>query len=182
LAGRDLARIMVQFGSELITVEAVDANNNTIEAQYPVSQYIIEELVSDDLKCVNESYQLIFDEFLEGLKQGLVVNERHFINHANSTLSRIVVDISSQLDSVSENWFNKHGISPRNEGTRIKESVEKAVATYKMRVLENIIIEKQESLKNSLKDSELEEILTALHHLLTTRNIFADQLGIVITR
>jgi DNA primase len=179
---RDLARIMVQFGSELITVDAVDANNNTIEAQYPVSQYIIEELVSDDLKCVNESYQLIFDEFLEGLKQGLVVNERHFINHTNTTLSRIVVDISSQLDSVSENWFNKHGISPRNEGVRIKESVEKAVATYKMRVLENIIIEKQESLKNSLKDSELEEILTALHHLLTTRNIFADQLGIVITR
>jgi DNA primase len=179
---RDLARIMVQFGSELITVEATDANNSTIEAQYPVSQYIIEELVSDDLKCVNESYQLIFDEFLEGLQQGLVVNERHFINHTNTSLSRLVVDISSQLDSVSENWFNKHGISPRNEGMRIKESVEKAVATYKMRVLENIIIDKQESLKNSLKDSELEEILTTLHHLLTTRNNFAEQLGIVITR
>jgi DNA primase len=179
---RDLARIMVQFGTEMIVVEALDKDNNVIEAHYPVSQYIIEELLSDDLKVSNESYQLIFDEFMDGLQKGLVVSEKHFINHPNASLSKTVVDLSANFDSVSENWLNKHGILPRSEANRIKESVEKAVAIYKLRVLENLIVDKQETLKTSLSDKELEEVMAGIHHLLTTRNNFASILGIVITR
>ena len=115
-----------------------------------MSQYIIEELLSDELQVQNEAYKRIFDEFLDGLEQGLVISEKQFTQHENTDLSRIVIDIATPKDMVSENWEKKHKILPSLESLRIKEAAQQSVAMYKLRVLENMIIDNQENLRNSL--------------------------------
>ncbi len=182
LQEKDLIRLMVQYGSQEIPVMVANEKNEEEEAGYFLSQYIIEELLSDELQVQNPAYQRIFEEFLDGLKQGLVVSDKHFIQHQDSDLSRIVIDISTPKDMVSENWEKKHHILPAVESLRVKEAAVQSVAIYKLRVLENMIIDKQEALKQSLTETKLDEMLLKIKDLTETRNVFADKLGIVITR
>ena len=173
---------MVQYGSQEIPVTVKNENNEDEEVAFFLSQYIIEELLSDELQVQNPAYQRIFEEFLDGLKQGLVVSDKHFIQHEDSDLSRIVIDISTPKDIVSENWQKKHQINPAVESLRVKEAAQQSVAIYKLRVLENMIIDNQESLKQSHTDSSLDATLMKIKDLTDTRNVFATKLGIVITR
>lgn len=182
LQEKDLVRLMVQYGSQEIPVTVKNENDEDEEVAFFLSQYIIEELLSDELQVQNPAYQRIFEEFLDGLKQGLVVSDKHFIQHQDSDLSRIVIDISTPKDMVSENWQKKHQINPAVESLRVKEAAQQSVAIYKLRVLENMIIDKQESLKQSHTDSSLDATLMNIRDLTDTRNVFATKLGIVITR
>lgn len=182
LQEKDLVRLMVQYGSQEIPVTVKNEAEEDEEVAYFLSQYIIEELLSDELQVQNPAYQRIFEEFLDGLKQGLVVSDKHFIQHQDSDLSRIVIDISTPKDMVSENWEKKHHINPALESLRVKEAAEQSVAIYKLRVLENMIIDNQESLKQSHTDTSLDAVLMKIKDLTDTRNVFATKLGIVITR
>jgi len=179
---RDLIRLMIQYGSQTIDVTVQNDEDEEIEVAYPLSQYIIEELLSDELSIQNESYQKIFDEFFEGLQQGLVVSDEHFIRHQNQSLSQMVIDISTPRDVVSENWTKRHGIMPGTELQRLKNAAEQSVAVYKLRVLENMIADNQDSLKKSMENLALEQLLIKIKDLTSMRNSFAEKLGIVITR
>ena len=131
---------------------------------------------------MNEEYQKIFDEFYEGIQQGLVVSDEHFLRHENHDLSSLVIDISTPKDVVSENWNKKHHIIPTTELSRLKTAAEQSVAVYKLRVLENMIAGEQESLKTSQEIAKLDHTLLKIKELSNMRNVFANKLGIVITK
>jgi hypothetical protein len=134
------------------------------------------------LSIINESYQRIFDEFFEGLQQGLVVSDEHFMRHQDQDLSRTVIDISTPKDIVSENWTKRHGIRPGTELDRLKSAAQQSVAVYKLRVIENMITDQQDSLKLSQDISKLDTTLLKIKELMLMRNDFAEKLGIVVTR
>ncbi|MCB9188671.1 MAG: DNA primase [Flavobacteriales bacterium] len=179
---RDLVRLMVQYGSQEIPVKVRNESDEEEEVAYFLSQYIVEELLNDELQVQNPAYQRIFDEFLDGLEKGLVVSDKHFIQHHDAGLSQIVIDISTPKDVVSENWEKKHRILPTLEISRIKDAATQSVAMFKLRVLENMIVDHQEKLKVSLESNDMDNLLMKIRDLTDTRNIFAAKLGIVVTR
>lgn len=179
---RDLIRLMVQYGAQEIPVKVKNDSNEEEEVAYFLSQYIVEELLSDELQVSNPSYQRIFEEFLDGLEKGLVVSDKHFIQHHDAGLSQIVIDISTPKDVVSDNWEKKHRILPTLEIHRVKDAAQQSVAMFKLRVLENMIIDNQEKLKSSMENNQLDALLMKIKDLTETRNIFAHKLGIVVTR
>jgi DNA primase len=179
---RDLIRLMIQYGAQTIDVTVQDDEGTEQEVVYPLSQYIIEELLSDELSITNESYQRIFDEFFEGLQQGLVVSDEHFMRHQDQDLSRTVIDISTPKDILSENWTKRHGIKPGTELDKLKTAAHQSVAVYKLRVIENMITDQQDTLKLSQDVSKLDTTLVKIKELTLMRNDFAEKLGIVVTR
>lgn len=179
---KDLIRLMVLYGSQFITIEVENEEGESEEVNYPVAQFIIEEILSDEISYINKNYQLVFDEYLDGIQQGLVVSEKHFTHHENNNLNQIVIDITTQKDSVSLNWAEKHKIYPIHESTKLKDAVIQSVAIFKMRTTENMIADKQQSLKNESSNDQIIDLLTAIKNLTMARNLFAEKLGIVITR
>lgn len=179
---KDLIRLMVLYGSQFITIEVENEQGESEEANYPVAQFIIEEILSDEISYINKDYQLVFDEYLDGIQQGLVISEKHFTHHENANLNRIVIDITTQKDSVSNNWAEKHQIYPIQESERLKDAVIQSVAIFKMRTTENMIADKQKSLKHEENNDAIMELLETIKHLTMARNLFAEKLGIVITR
>ena len=95
---------------------------------------------------------------------------------------QIVIDISTPKDVVSDNWEKKHRILPTLEIHRVKDAAQQSVAMFKLRVLENMIIDNQEKLKSSMENNQLDAMLMKIKDLTETRNIFAHKLGIVVTR
>ena len=83
-----------------ISLEVHKDNGDTIEEEYPLAQFIIEEMLTDNLFYNNQQYQKIFDEFTDGLENRLLVNEQHFVQ--NPDLTSLVVDLTT-----SENIFKR---------------------------------------------------------------------------
>lgn len=179
---RDLIRLMVLYGSQFITIEVETEDGKIEEVNYPVAQFIIEEILSDEIKYNNTNYQLVFDEYLEGIQQGLVVSEKHFTHHPNRDLNQVVIDITTPKDSVSKNWAVKHKIYPVHESEKLKEAVMQSVAVFKMRTVENMITDIQQKLKEEKNMDTIMQLLENIKDLTRARNTFAEKLGIIITR
>ena len=61
---QDLIRLMLSYGAHSIKVEVLNENENeksTVE--YPLAQFIVEEILSDKLSYKNEKYQLVLMSF-----------------------------------------------------------------------------------------------------------------------
>ena len=179
---RDLIRLMLMYGDLGIPLSVENDSGEVVEQNYPLAQFIIEEMISDKLSYANEDYQKIFDEFLDALENDLILNDSHFINASDQNINSIVVDLTTSKDYLSENWIKKHNIHTKTEGNQLKKAVVESVTIFKLRVTENLISEKQELLKSEKTENILFNILKDIKQLTDVRNIFANELGIIITK
>ena len=179
---RDLIRLMLMYGDLGIPLSVENDSGEVVEQNYPLAQFIIEEMISDKLSYANEDYQKIFDEFLDALENDLILNDSHFINASDQNINSIVVDLTTSKDYLSENWIKKHNIHTKTEGNQLKKAVIESVTIFKLRVTENLISEKQELLKSEKTENILFNILKDIKQLTDVRNIFANELGIIITK
>ena len=179
---RDLIRLMLMYGDLGIPLSIENDSGEVVEQNYPLAQFIIEEMISDKLSYANEDYQKIFDEFLDALENDLILNDSHFINASDQNINSIVVDLTTSKDYLSENWIKKHNIHTKTEGKQLKKAVIESVTIFKLRVTENLISEKQELLKSEKTENILFNILKDIKQLTDVRNIFANELGIIITK
>jgi len=170
---------MLSYGAHSIKVEVLNENEKST-VEYPLAQFIVEEILSDKLSYKNEKYQLVFNEFLEGLEKGLVLNEQHFVQ--NPDLTSLVADLTTSQNILSENWKNKHQIHTKIESDRLKQAAEESVFIFKLRVTENLILEKQLALKEMDSNESNESIIKEIKELTKVRNIFAKELGIIVTQ
>ncbi len=179
---KDIIRLMLMYGSLGIPLEIENEEGEIIEEKYPLAQFVIEEMVTDNLSYKNESYQKIFNEFLDGLENGLVINDQQFLQNEDQSLNSLVVDLTTSRNVLSENWATKHNIFTKTEPKRLKRAVMESVSIFKLRVTENLIYEKQLLLKSEEKEDETLNILKDIKQLTDVRNIFAKDLGIIITK
>ena len=179
---KDIIRLMLMYGSRGIPLEIENEKGEKIEEKYPLAQFVIEEMMTDNLKYQNEDYQKIFDEYLDGLENGLLINDQHFTHSPDQNLNSLVVDITTNRNLLSENWSTKHKIHTKTEASHLKQAVIESVSIFKLRVTENLISNKQMLLKESLKEKEILNILEDIKQLTNVRNIFAKDLGIIITK
>ena len=175
----DLIRLMLSYGAHSIKIEVLNENEKST-VEYPLAQFIVEEILTDKLSYENEKYQLVFNEFLEGLEKGLILNEQHFVQNHN--LTSLVADLTTSQNILSENWEKKHQIHTKIESERLKQAAEQAVFIFKLRVTENLILDKQKALKEMNPEEDNESILKEIKELIKVRNIFADELGIIVTQ
>ena len=177
---KDLIRLMVSYGAKSIPIEIQNENGEKVEEEYPLAQFIIEEILTDNLSYTDSKFQLIFNEYVDGLENGLLVNDQHFIQQPD--LTSLIVDLTTSENVLSENWINKHQIHTRTESKRLKQAAIESVFIFKLRVTENLILEKQELLKNTNDKTSENGILEEIQELTKVRNIFASELGIIITQ
>ena len=175
----DLIRLMLSYGAHSIKIEVLNENEKST-VEYPLAQFIVEEILTDKLSYENEKYQLVFNEFLEGLEKGLILNEQHFVQNHN--LTSLVADLTTSQNILSENWEKKHQIHTKIESERLKQAAEQAVFIFKLRVTENLILDKQKVLKEMNPEEDNESIMKEIKELIKVRNIFADELGIIVTQ
>ena len=180
LQERDLIRLMLNYGALSIPLEIQKDDGELYEEEYPLAQFIIEEMLTDNLFYNDTNYQLIFNEFIDGLENGLLINENHFIQNPN--LTSIIADLTTSENTVSENWKLKHQIHTKTETERLKQAAVESVFIYKLRVTENLILDKQERLKLKIKNSDEDVIIKEIQELTKVRNIFAKKLGIIVTQ
>lgn len=140
----EILRLMFRYGNDVIH-KKIDPDDETKESKETVSQFIIHELLNDELELKNLVYRRVFVNFHEQLKQYGKVEPNEFIFHTEDEIHELAANLLSipyynakikgQSDLLSK-YYERVGIHVKTEDTRLKNDVSEVIIRYKIKVLE----------------------------------------------
>ncbi len=146
-----------------------------------VAEVIFSELDADNLHFENAVYDRILATYREqwtALGVGVEVPAHCFLNHADPEVCNASVDILTSDDNYvpSEIWKQKE-VHVESDAEMLAVGVPKAVTLYKSKVIERLIAEQCERLKDdSLDDEAMAEVMLRLSNLNNAKNTIAKKL------
>jgi DNA primase len=170
-AAFDILRYLVRYGDKILYQHKSEETEEF--KNISVAEYILSELENDGLIFDNPKYQQMIDEARQ-FKEQEWCSEKYFVNHTDSEISRIVVDLITepyQLSKIHEKMGQRE-----TEEERLLHLVPRSIFEYKNKVLMFEIQKIQEQIK-AIQNSDNEEELNRLLKEYSTLNIIKNQLA-----
>ncbi len=163
-----LVRFLLQFGNErLFEIQEEHAGVEYIS----VAEYIINEIMNDELEFRNLLYRKAFEEVNNFLQTGEVIEIKHFVNHEDPNISQLAVDLLSSPYSLSK-VHSRKGASVETEDMLLKKNVPKALIEYKRKILEIAQREKEEQIRSvQEKNKEIEAVSPLMQQYITITSL-----------
>lgn len=185
LQERDLVRILLTYGEQMITVEVPCEDEDKPEdlemVEVPVATYICAELVQDDMELLNPIFNKAISEVSSALEREEFLAERHFINHPDEKMSRSAVDLLSSKYELHD--WERSFIFVRGEDKKLNKAVTGSVLAYKSKRLAAMLQENLDSIKTAQDTgADVMQLLTFRKKLDEAKSALAAQRGIVILR
>ncbi|MHC1703509.1 MAG: DNA primase [Tenuifilaceae bacterium] len=147
-----------------------------------VGQYIINEILNDDLEFKNLVYQKIFNEYRTQLEINPDVDNRYFVNHPDSQISQIAVDFLSTPHKLSKIWA-KHQAFDEDEKEFLHRAVPKTIIVFKSKIMQIAVKKLHEELKKlnpTTQIEEINEVLGRIKMLIELQNTLSKDLERIV--
>ena len=148
--------------------------------QINIATEILQNLEADQLTFANPIYQSILQTYREHwlrLGEGVEVPAQYFVNHPDPAVCNMAVDIMTSDDNyiASAIWAQKD-VHIESEGEILTNGVPKAIMLYRSKVVERMINEQRERLKDPMiSEEEEDECLQQLSKLNQVKLAIAKQ-------
>jgi DNA primase len=163
-----LVRFLLQYGNERL-FEIQDEHSGV--EYISVAEYIINEILNDELEFRNLLYRKVFEEVNALLQTGEIIEIKHFVNHEDPNISKLAVDLLSSPYSLSK-VHQRKGASVETEDMLLKKNVPKALIEYKRKILEIAQREKEEQIRAAQeKESAVEAINPLMQQYITITSL-----------
>ncbi|MFK7952270.1 MAG: DNA primase [Ekhidna sp.] len=177
----DIAKIIELQEKESIRV-LVNYGKNKIQSRELQDQNLIEYFLNeaDEIQFTNETYRKIVDVFREKLKAGEIIDGTSLLDHEDEDVRQTVVDLITQKFEVSENWTDKHQIIIPKEKDYLRDVTYTNILRMKFRILQQLIQDESNKLKNAENEQEVDELLDDINDLKMMSVDIAKILGNVL--
>jgi len=159
---KEIIRLLLQFGNEPITLKQKNSDDQDEEIQMKVSDFIIQDLLHDEIEFETPVCRKIFDEMAELQQKGVIPDRDYFLHHSDPILATLAIDLVILPYELSHHWA-KNQIYVQPESEYLFDSVYAALYSFKAKKIERLITENQKKLK-TLKSTieDIEEITQCL--------------------
>ena len=181
---KNLIRLLLNYGINELDNSYVNEENEKIESKISVAEYIVNDIVNDEMDFNHSTFQLIFNEFINIMKDYTIPNEQFFTHHDNTEIKRTAIDLLFSPYSLSVNWQESYKIHVPIENTdnKLKESLDNSLLNFKFRKVESMLSENIKLL-NNCQDDEVRILCQEKHiHLLNIKKTIGSMLKIVISK
>jgi DNA primase len=157
---KEIIRLLLQYGEKELYTYKEDKYDDP--KTLSVAQYIIKEILNDELEFKNLIYKKIFEEYLEILNKGEHPGRNHFIYHSDDKISRLAADLMSPGYELSDFFRKKSGIRTEPEEMKLKMLVPEAIIAYKRKILEKAQKDKVKEIQEAQKEHDHAEKINQL--------------------
>jgi DNA primase len=131
---KEIISYLLGFGNSLFyKIESEEAEQK--DKKISVGQFIIQEIIDDDLEFKNLVYQKVFNEYCLQLEKQHEVDPQFFVNHPDGEISQLAVDSLTTQHRLSKIWSKHHSYS-EEESDFLHRAVPKAILVYKSKVVQ----------------------------------------------
>lgn len=174
---REIIRILINYGNNIIFSEQDEETKN----QYIVTagQYIISEILNDELELQHPLYKQIFDEYADHVNHSKDIDEKYFIQHPDKMVNALAADLVSKAYGLSKIW-KKHEMPFETEEMKLSTMVPSIVMDFKSKKILSMIRQTQQEMLEAQQNSDiekLEELQLRYQNLNTIKKTFASSLG-----
>lgn len=149
---KEIIRLLLNYGEkELFTFKE---DKYSPEQIITVADYIIKEILNDQLEFKNLIYKQIFSEYQQFLLKNEHPDKAYFIYHKDEEVSKLAADIYSPTYQLSEFFEKRSGLHIETEDMKLKQLVPEAIIAYKRKILEKALKDKMKGLQDQSKDPE----------------------------
>lgn len=125
---KEVIRLLLKYGDDVF--ERSINKEDGKETVMTVADYIVHEIVSDELTFENSIFAEIFNDYSFHVSQGLFPGDQHFVRHADPDISSISADLLSDSHVLSSIWKTKQTYV-ETEAMKLKELVPECVLKFK---------------------------------------------------
>lgn len=174
---KDLIRLLLQYGSESIAIEALEGDGSDNEkgksetATVSFAEFVAHHFEGLEVDFKHEICQTIWASFSASLDAEELPKLDIFLKHEDPKLQAFVVDALVEKDKVSERWGEVHQIYPAQEKDLLKKALMDALHHLKLnqnRMESRELQTKMEALTEAINNGE-EAAVAGLRELLERR-------------
>jgi hypothetical protein len=174
----DLIRLMVLFGTSEVKLTVNDE-----ETTCSVIELVYNELKKDELVFENELYKMIFEEFVKGLEDDVLLSSSYFKKLENQKVVSFVSNLESNEVELSYNWIQKFNIYTKLESDNLYKSVMNSIYNFKYHKVDELIAKIKIQIKQSSNnDDELLSLLSEQMSYERIKKILSERLGRIILK
>jgi len=170
---------MVQFQER----ETIRLLLNYAEANYEdhrLIDFLLSEL--EDVEFSNPVYKEIYDAFRTEAEKGKVLDTFYFMEHGSEIVKSTVTDLITPRYETSKNWKEKYDIYFSHEKDLIQENAYANVLRFKFRLIQKLMDENLQQMKQAKTEDDLEKYFTIHEQLKNAEKELASVLGIVVSK
>ena len=179
---RDIVRILLNYGQQEIIFEDKDENGHPVELPVEVAKFIVNDIRRDSLDFKDPVLKKIFDEYIQHVERDEIPDENYFKNHLDSEISTLAVNMLLSPYELSENWQKLARIEVVTESHKLKKAVVNSVLSFKAKMIEKLIFDNQEKLKEAESDEDVVLLLKEQQKLKGISRLINKELGRIVTK
>ncbi len=170
----NIIRLLISYGYLPIYFKNKSQDD---EVRVFVVEFVINEIVNDDLKFEVSLFQDIFDEIHILYNNNEVPSEKYFFQHKNPEIMKKVIEICAEKYKLSEGWKDKKIIVP-NEVDNLKQATLILVNRFKLDKVLLMIESIQEKLQENPEN--IDELLNDFSELTRVKISISQKIGRLI--
>ena len=177
---RELVKLLLMYGREMITDERFDENGQTVYEQVSVAQFIIDDLKNDECLFIDPVNKKIFDLFDHAIDEGRIPDDLFFVSHEDESIAQLAADLLSSPYKLDQ--WEKYGIYVKREENMLRTTVLSSLYRYKDLIIEDRRKAVEEELKAATEMDNQLILLKRKKDLDDIRKQINKELGIVIAK
>jgi DNA primase len=154
---REIIRLLLKYGSE--ELERKVSPEDGKEKVTIIADYIVYEIVSDELNFENATFAKIFNDYNFHVQQGLFPGDKHFVRHQDPDISSVSADLLADSHELSAIWKTKQTYI-ETEAMLLRDIVPDTVLKFKS---DKLNVERKKLLRlieEASKENDNEKIVT----------------------
>ncbi|MFI3261428.1 MAG: DNA primase [Rikenellaceae bacterium] len=160
---KELLQYLLKYGNKDFYLPQRDADGKPLEPlEFNVAEMIIDELAVDEIEFTNISYKKLYNAYIKELERvkedngDNVVDINSFMNIIDSNAISFVVDLMiwDELYRLSKIWSKFDAFIEEFDGN-ISIAVPKAIAYYKLQIINSVIASEMERMKTVDEEESL---------------------------
>jgi hypothetical protein len=145
-----------------------------------VAQYIFRQITESNILIENPVIAELVSELYRQLHEG-EVNPEQLLHMSDPKLTRVVADLMSENLDISPHW-SMYDVDVEPADINYKKDVEEAMLMLKVKNINKLIEENQQSFNTAKTDEEFSEIQQLHAHLLELRSELLKNKGTVVIK
>ncbi len=172
LQEKEMIRILLSYGHNLV-------NWDEITDTY-IGPYIVMNL--NDVTFTNTSLDKILKYYIQEVEKGTLPLEKDFLQHQDREISAMAISLLTSPYNLSENWYNMHGITVKEESDHLKSTVMGAIFHLKKKKVLALMAEKQRQMQHEKDEANLMILMKDYMDLKSVEKYISNYLGTVVSR